>query len=81
MEIGLPRQGDFFEVAQLPSDHASKAKDGSCAYKKIISKALRDQVDNMLEDGYILKVMADFDNHFHLAIGSGGDNYMRNTSK
>jgi hypothetical protein len=76
-EIGLPKQGDFIDGSKVSAMHSSKANDGNWTYTKIKSKALRDQIQSMIDSGYVLKVISDYNNHFHYAIGSGGAGYAK----
>lgn len=79
-EIGLPRQGDFFDPDKVGKGHSAKATDGSWAYTKIKSAKIRDQIETMLKNGYVLKVITDNDNHLHFAMGGGGTSYMNENS-
>ncbi len=75
-ELGMPRQGLFFDASDFGSGNPTKAIDGSHAYTKLKSDELRTQIETMLNDGYVLKVMVDAPNHLHFSVGSGGSNYL-----
>lgn len=77
-EIGIPFQGEFLDrddFSKGASSHPNTAADGKKAWTKIVNDDLRNLVSKMYDDGYKMKIMADFNNHLHLAIGAGGASY------
>lgn len=71
-EIGMPFQGDFYPTnAAKGKHHTTKHTDNTWVYKQLKSKRLRRQIQEMIEQGYSLKIITDFKNHLHFAIGSG----------
>ena len=80
-EIGLPFQGKFFpSSAAGGAYHRSKHTDDSWVYHQLKSQRLKDAFNDLLDAGALLKVITDYDNHLHLAHGSG-NNYMDKDNK
>ncbi|MFC4636184.1 glycoside hydrolase family 108 protein [Dokdonia ponticola] len=76
-EIGLPAQGQFFPTGY--GNHVSKINN-DWAYKKIKSKRIKDKIEELVKKGYVMKVITDYPNHLHVALGIGGKGYMNKSN-